>query len=75
MFEEVVLPLRANRSIDVTIDAADSTNNDAYFPLRLDFEDVDVILLEGIFLFKRGLRAPLDASVWIDCSFERAVAS
>jgi len=38
-----------------------------------EFRDVDVIVLEGIFLLKRALRAHYDLSIWLDCSFETAL--
>lgn len=42
---------------------------------RLQEEDgsIEVILLEGIFLFKRGLRSRYDLSIWVDCRFETAL--
>lgn len=73
MFEDVVLPLKARRSVDVTIDAADATNASTYHPLRFEYDKVDVIILDGIFLFKRELRHWLDVSIWVDCSFETAL--
>jgi uridine kinase len=43
-----------------------------------EFEDIDIIVLEGIYLLKRTFRAHYDLSVWIECSFatalERAIA-
>jgi len=41
-------------------------------PLRRD-PAIDVILLEGIFLFKRELRHRYDLSIWIDCAYETAL--
>ncbi len=38
-----------------------------------EFEDVEVIVLEGIYLIKRALRGHYDLSIWIDCSFETAL--
>lgn len=73
MFESVVLPLKARRSVNATINAADATNATAYYPLKIEHEQVDVIILDGIFLFKRELRHWLDVSVWVDCSFETAL--
>lgn len=35
--------------------------------------NVDVILLEGIFLLKRELRGRYDQSWWVDCSFDAAL--
>jgi uridine kinase len=41
---------------------------------RYAFADIDVILLEGIYLLKREFRAQYDCAIWIDCSFEDALA-
>ena len=38
-----------------------------------EFDDVDLILLEGIFLFKRELQQCYDFRLWIDCSFKTAL--
>jgi uridine kinase len=42
-------------------------------PYTYDFEDVDIIVLEGIFLFKRAYRKEFDLAVWVDCSWETAL--
>ena len=39
-----------------------------------DFKDVSVILVEGIFLFKREYRTYFDLAIWVDCSFPTALA-
>lgn len=73
MWEEVVWPLRETRRIHRSIDACDATNAERYLPLRFDHESIDVILLEGIFLFKKQYQGRFDLRVWIDCSFETAM--
>jgi uridine kinase len=73
MWQETILPLRRKRQLDVTINACDATNAERYFPLRFHFRDIDVILLEGIFLFKRAYQRLFDCKIWIDCSFETAL--
>src|SRR5713226_5478286 len=37
------------------------------------FLNIDIILLEGIFLFKEMYRDHFDLKVWIDCSFATAL--
>jgi uridine kinase len=73
MFSRLVLPLRDQRGVRVTMDfveeTAAQTRRQTY-----EFHEVDVILLEGIFLLKRELRAHYDLSIWIDCSFRTALA-
>jgi uridine kinase len=38
------------------------------------FADVDVIVLEGVFLLRRDLRHHYDLSLWVECSFATALA-
>jgi len=38
-----------------------------------DFRDVDVILLEGIYLLKRAFRRHYNLALWVNCSFETAL--
>ena len=77
MFATLVVPLRDRRSHTVDADYTDETAT-AYRRHRHSYDNVDVIVLEGIFLLKPALRAYYDLSVWIDCTFatalERAVA-
>ena len=72
MFAGLVVPLRDRRSLQVTIDYADETATE-YQRRVYEYEDVDVIVLEGIYLLKRDFRAQYDLSVWIECSFETAL--
>jgi uridine kinase len=72
MFAQLVEPLRCRRSIDVEVDCAEETAA-RYRRERHVHRDVDVILLEGIFLLKREHAARYDARIWIDCSFETAL--
>ena len=72
MFDQLVLPLKAQRRHCVVTDFAEETAT-AYRPHRYQFDDVDVILLEGIFLLKREYRAYFDVTLWVDCSFRTAL--
>jgi uridine kinase len=42
-------------------------------PYTYDFDDVDVVVLEGAYLFKRAYRSHFDLAVWVDCSWEMAL--
>ncbi len=72
MFQKLILPLKENRSIHLTADFVEETATEfqkhEYF-----FKDVDIILLEGIFLFKNALVDYFDLKIWIECSFEVAL--
>ena len=72
MFAQTILPLRDHRSLNVVINYADETATE-YQRRIFEFEDVDVIALEGIYLLKRAFQAHYDRSIWIDCSFETAL--
>lgn len=74
MFDRLVLPLRQQRSVSIEADFAPPESNATQYRLhRYEYRDVDVIVLEGIFLFKRQYRDHHDLRVWIDCSFETAL--
>lgn len=73
MFERLVRPLRDRRSIQVEADFAEETAH-AYRRHVYAFDDVDVILLEGIYLLKRAFAGEYDCSLWVECSFETALA-
>lgn len=72
MFAELLLPLRRDRRIRLE---ADYTEEQAtrYRKQRYEFDDVDVILVEGIYLLKRELRPHYDLALWIECGFETAL--
>ncbi len=72
MFTETVLPLRNRRSLRSVINYADETATE-YRRRIFEFENIDVIVLEGIYLLKRAFQAHYDLSIWIECSFETAL--
>jgi uridine kinase len=72
MFTHLVLPLRDQRSVRLLMNFTDETAS-AYRPHTFEFEDTDVVLLEGIFLLKAEHRKHFDMSLWLDCSFETAL--
>lgn len=70
---DLLLPLRANRRVDLVMQyAAEQAHQ--FQVGRVMHEDVDVILAEGIFLFRRDIREIYDLAIWVECSFETAVA-
>ena len=73
MFAQLVVPLRERRRVDVEVDFAEETAS-TYRSERYRFADVDVILLEGIYLLKEVHRHLYDLSIWIECSFETALS-
>ncbi|MDJ0617681.1 MAG: uridine kinase [Calothrix sp. MO_192.B10] len=71
LFEQLIYPLQNQRAIYLkkTLTGQFGTP----FEQIYDFQDVDVILLEGIFLLRRSLRYNYDLAFWIECSFETAL--
>jgi len=72
MFERLIVPLRQNREINITADCADAKAT-TYREQCYDFRNIDIVLLEGIFLFKPAYRHQFDLGLWIDCSFKCAL--
>lgn len=72
MFTEVILPLRHGRSVKCEVDHLVETAS-SFTRHTYQFNGIDVLLVEGIFLFKPEYRENFDLRVWIDCSFETAL--
>jgi uridine kinase len=72
LFEQLVLPLKRNRSVRIEADFAEETASQ-YRKQTYDFQNVDMIVLEGIYLLKRAFRPYYDWTVWLDCTFETAL--
>ena len=72
LFTQLVLPLRDARSLRLEMDFAEETAT-GYRRHVYEFSDLDVIVLEGIYLLKQAFVKHYDLSVWIECSFETAL--
>jgi uridine kinase len=72
MFERLIVPLRDQRGVDVPADCGDAKAT-SHRKRRYVFRDADVVLLEGIFLFKPNHRSYFDLKLWIECSFQTAL--
>lgn len=72
MFTQLILPLRDRRSVRVSADYTEETATE-YRSHVYEFEDIDVIALQGIYLLKRAFVSRYDLSVWIECSFDTAL--
>lgn len=72
MFERLIMPLKETRSVDLTMELAEETAA-AFRPHTYSFADIDIILLEGIFIFKHEFVRHFDLKIWVDCSFESAL--
>ena len=72
MFDQLVLPLRDRCTLVLEMDYTEETVRE-YRWHGYECSDVDVVLVEGIFLFTREYRRHFDLACWIDCSFETAM--
>ena len=72
MFEHVILPLRNTRNVNVKSDFTEETAT-TFRKHRYAFRNIDIVLLEGIFLFKPASRRHFDLAVWVECSFSTAL--
>jgi uridine kinase len=72
-FKQLVLPLREQRSINLVADFAEETSLSFRKHTYL-FKNVDVLFVEGIFLFKPEYRKLFDVTIWVECSFSTALA-
>jgi uridine kinase len=72
MFGRLVLPLKQTRNVDVVTDCGDAKAT-AHRKHRYAFSNIDIVLLEGIFLFKPAFRDYFDLKIWVECTFETAL--
>ncbi len=72
MFEKLILPLKINRSIKLIADLTEETATE-YRKHEYFYENVEILLLEGIFLFKKEFRELFDLKIWVECPFEIAL--
>jgi len=68
-FEQLIFPLKKNKSIYLETKGI-HTHADEFYPLIYDFQNIDILLVEGILLFKKQFLSYFDYKIWIDCSFE-----
>jgi len=71
MFDQLIIPLKENRAVSFVADCADAKWNRRKH--IYEFRKIDIVLLEGIFLFKPAYRHHFDLTVWVDCSFATAL--
>jgi uridine kinase len=71
MFDQLIVPLKENRAVSFVADCADAKGNRR--KRSYEFRQIDIVLLEGIFLFKPAYRHHFDLTVWVDCSFATAL--
>src|SRR6266498_1517390 len=69
VFKELIIPLRKTGSIYHAARLI-RTDADQYYHFTFDYKEIDVLLIEAIFLFQEKYLDYYDFKVWIECSFE-----
>jgi uridine kinase len=71
LFQQLIFPLQQQREINFTIVLTGISGIPKTY--HYQFKNVDIIILEGIFLFKRSFLPFYDLKIWIDCSWQTAL--
>jgi uridine kinase len=68
-FDSLFIPLKNKRSIHLKANLVGFKNN-AVYSKEYRFANIDIILVEGIFLLMKDIECFFNYKVWVDCSFE-----
>jgi uridine kinase len=68
-FEQLISPLQKTNSIYLETQGI-RTHADEYYPLVYNYINIDILLIEGIFLLKKKYLSLYDYKIWVDCSFK-----
>jgi len=68
-FQQLIFPLQKDKSIHLGTTGIRS-DKDEYYPLTYNYKNIDILLIEGILLFKKKYLPYYNYKLWIDCSFE-----
>lgn len=69
MVEELILPLKLFGSVKTSVQLQDVLNPRT---VDYDFEDIDIILIEGVYLLQSAYLELYDYSIWVESNFEAA---
>lgn len=71
MIEELILPLKLFNSVKTSVSL-----DDVMHPRTVDynFEDVDIILIEGVYLLQEAYLDLYDYTCWVESEFDAALA-
>ena len=68
-FEQLIFPLQQNKNIHLQTTGIRS-DRDIYYSLIYQHTNIDILLIEGILIFKKKYLSYYNYKIWIDCSFE-----
>lgn len=72
LFNQVISPLKKTGNLQLHYPLI-QMDKDEVITASYDFRDVDIILLEGIFLFKKEFISQFDFRIWVNCSFDNGL--
>jgi uridine kinase len=73
LFLHLILPLRAKRTVWLKANHTEQTA-EHYRQKIYDLRDIDIAILECVFLFQPAYETYFDLKIWIECRFETALA-
>lgn len=73
LFAKLVLPLKRDRRVRLEVTISRQPD-ERPFQHTFAYEDVDAIVFEGIFIYKKQFREHFDFRCWVECAFDVAVA-
>jgi uridine kinase len=68
-FNQLIIPLQQAKGIELQTSLI-HTDADQYYSHAYCYENLDILLIEGIFLFQEKYVSCYDYKIWIECSFE-----
>ena len=71
-FEQLIMPLKHNKRIHLLTQHI-RTDADIYYQHFYQYENIDILLVEGILLFQERWIPFFDHKVWIECGFDTAL--
>jgi uridine kinase len=70
VFDQLIVPLRKNKGIWLSSRLI-ATHADEYFNFEFNYRDIDILLVEAIFLFQQKHLEHYDHKIWITKGIER----
>lgn len=71
LFDMLIAPLKRTGTAELSVELLMETTNEPYLH-TYSSRGVRVVVLDGIFLFKRHLMSKVDMKIWVECPFETA---
>jgi uridine kinase len=71
-FNHLIAPLQKDKGVYLEKKLIHS-HADEYYRFTYDYDNLDILLIEGILLFQQKYLDYYDYKVWIDCSFETGI--